>query len=425
MALGWATLLGLPAHAQGTSEATQAPRPAGGRWASGQGRLVVVFLRGACDALSAWVPTGDPHYATLRPGIAIAPPDGTADTALRLDARFGMHPALAPLMPLWQRGVLSFVPSAGLPVAVRSHFEAQHWWETGQPGKTSAADGWLNLLAHGLAGPGQVGALAVGEVNPEMLRGPAAVRRVPRGRAATRSGALGNERTRAALLDLYRDSADLGPAFERGVHNRLDTARTLEQAQAMAMADAQPASNGAGNTAALLLDTHHLLTLMAQDPALGVGFLSVGGWDTHVNQGAVTGTLANQLAGLAQALVMLNTSLTRPDDVVVVVSEFGRTAAENGSRGTDHGHGSAMWLMGQRVAGGRWHGRWEGMAPDQLNEGRDVPVFHDYRAVLGLVLQRAQGLGDADLLRIFPGTPYVGSALASGDQRLLAGLIRV
>lgn len=418
LALGWSTLLGLPRHANGQAHAQA------GRTPAGDGRLVVVFLRGACDALSAWVPLDDPHYAAMRPGIAIPPPDGTADTALRLDGRFAMHPALAPLWPVWQQGVLSFVPCAGLPTPVRSHFEAQHGWETGQPGKTSEADGWLNLLAHHLGGPGQVAALGVGEVNPELLRGPAAVRRVPRGRAATRSGALANGRTRQALLDLYAGSPELGPMFQRGVGNRLETARTLEQAQAMAGTDAQAASNGAGNAAALLLDTHHLLTLLAQDPALRVGFLSVGGWDTHVNQGSATGALANQLAALARSLVMLHTALTRPDDVVVVVSEFGRTAAENGSRGTDHGHGGAIWLMGPRVAGGRWHGRWEGLAPDMLNEGRDVPVFHDYRAVLGQVLQRTQGLGDADLARLFVGTPYVGAALYAGDQRLLAGMIR-
>lgn len=425
LALSWAGLLGLPTWAQSAGQG--AAQPVGG--AAGAvaplqrgGRCVLVFLRGACDGLSAFVPHADPDYARVRGSIAIPPPDGTADTALRLDGQFGLHPALAPLMPLWQQGVLSFVPACGLPKAVRSHFEAQHWWETGQPGLSTQADGWMNQWAGRTAAPHATVALGVGESNPEVLRGPAAVRRVPKGQAATRTGALANDRARVALMDLYAQSADLGGAFRQGAQSRIDTAQTLSQApQSEVM---QAASNGAGNGAALVQDARHLVTLMQQNAALRIGFLSMGGWDTHVNQGGVKGALANQLAGLAQALLVLRNGLTGPDDVVLVVSEFGRTVAENGSRGTDHGHGNALWLLGNRVAGGRWHGRWEGLASGQLNEGRDLPVFHDYRAVLSLVLQRTQGLPDADLAAIFPGSPFVGAALTSGDNRALAGLVR-
>jgi uncharacterized protein (DUF1501 family) len=408
LALSWAALLG-----------GAAPRMAGAQDAS-PGRLVVVFLRGAYDGLSAFVPYADPHYTQLRRATAIPAPDGTAQTALKLDNTFALHPALAPLLPLWQQGVLAFVPASGLPGAVRSHFEAQHYWEIGQPGKNSAGAGWLNTLAGGTTPH----ALGVGEANPEILRGAAPVKLVARGQAATRTGVLANDRARQALMDLYAGSDTLGPAFQQGAGSRLETARTLEQATMMAATEMQAADNGAGNVAGLRLDVRHLATLMRQDRALRVGFLSAGGWDTHANQGGVTGTLANNLGNLAQALVALRAEFTQPGDVIAVVSEFGRTAAENGSRGTDHGHGNAMVLIGNRIAGGRWHGGWEGLAPGQLNEGRDLPVLNDYRAVLSIVLRGTQGVGDAQLAALFPGNPFAGAALMTGNNRLLKDLVR-
>ncbi len=408
-----------------------------------RGRLVLVFLRGAYDGLSAFVPWDDPHYARLRPSLALPRPDGTAQTALRLDERFALHPALAPLLPLWQQGVLGVVPAAGLPLAIRSHFEAQHYWEIGQPGKHSAATGWLNTLAQGAAEVGDAAGprlIGVGEANPEILRGPAPAQLVARGQAATRTGVLANERARQALLDLYAQSGQFGPAFEQGASSRLQTAQILEQAEAARMAqnpamaatanpdllarEMQAASNGAGNPAGLQLDARHLATLMRQDRRLQLGFLSAGGWDTHANQGGVTGALAQNLGNLAAALLALRTEFNQTDDVIAVVSEFGRTCAENGTRGTDHGHGNALWLIGNRVQGGRWHGRWEGLAPGQLHEGRDLPVLHDFRAVLSLVLRATQGADDTRLAAVFPGNPWAGQALTSGDNRTLAGLLR-
>jgi uncharacterized protein (DUF1501 family) len=161
------------------------------------GRLVIVFLRGAYDGLSASVPYADPDYARLRPSTAIAAPDGSAATALKLDTTFGLHPALAPLMPLWHSGVLSFIPSAGSPDPTRSHFEAQNHWEIGTPGKSNAPRGWLNTLAEiGAAGGTAPVAIGVGEANPKILSGPASVRLIPKGKTATQEGVLGNERTR-------------------------------------------------------------------------------------------------------------------------------------------------------------------------------------------------------------------------------------
>jgi uncharacterized protein (DUF1501 family) len=386
------------------------------------GRLVVVFLRGAYDGLSALVPPGDTNYYALRPNIALPRPDGSDQTTLALDSTFGLHPALAALMPLWKEGVLGVVPAAGSPNATRSHFEAQHHWETGMPGKNSSADGWMNTLA-GLRGgdgrnaAGGVGsanipdarntvALSVGEANPLILEGPAAVQRVPKGQAATKQGALGNERTRDAVMKLYGGQDALSRTFRAGAQSRMETAQTLSDSMAPTGADSAQmlaANNGAGSAQGLLLDAQHLGTLMRQNRHLKLGFMSAGGWDTHANQGNVTGALANNLGNLAAALVQLRRDFSQPNDVVLVCSEFGRTTKENGTRGTDHGHGNALWLMGNQVQGGRWHGAWNGLAQGNLHEGRDLPVHHDFRAVFAQVLRSTQGVASRDLEGLFPG----------------------
>ena len=371
------------------------------------GRLVVVLLRGAYDGLSALVPYADAHYYRLRPSIAIAAPDGSDQTTLALDATFGLHPALSPLLPLWQQGVLSMVPASGSATAGRSHFDAQRDLELGTHGKTNGGAGWLNTLA-GLEGrpsgpaPHVVG---VGEANPLILAGAQPNKLVPKGQAATREGVLGSARTRDAVMAMYAGDDALSQAFRAGAHSRQDTAKTLSAEMndpALNSREMLAANNGAGSAQGLLLDAQHLGTLMRQNRALTLGFLSAGGWDTHANQGAATGTLARNLEGLGNALVQLRRDFSGPNDVIVVMSEFGRTTAENGTRGTDHGHGNAMWLIGNAVNGGRWHGGWNGLAPDQLNEGRDLPVLNDYRAVLAQVLRATHGLSTPQLTQLFP-----------------------
>ncbi len=426
--LGAAASLLAAAHAP-RLWAQAAPAGAG----PGGGRLVVVFLRGAYDGLSALVPYADADYHRLRPNIAIAAPDGSALTALRLDTTFALHPALAPLLPLWQQGVLGFVPAAGLPVPNRSHFDAQYQMEIAQSGKTSAAPGWLNKVA-GFSGPAPA-ALGVGEANPAILAGEAAVKLIPRGQAAQRTGVLANETTRQALLDLYAGNDKLGEAFRMGAGSRMQSAQELStekmaadsrrmaaKPEAAARVDGAltgtqaqnaqmlAASNGAADPVGLQLDAQHLGTLMRNDRRLRIGFLSAGGWDTHANQGHATGQLAGRLASLATGITQLRQDFSEPGDVIVVLSEFGRTAGENGSRGTDHGFGNAMWLIGQRIQGGRWHGAWTGLAPGNLHEGRDLPAHHDYRAVLAQVLRGSFALPDAALATVLPG--------ASWDSRL-------
>jgi uncharacterized protein (DUF1501 family) len=371
------------------------------------GRLVLVLLRGAYDGLSALVPYADSDYYALRPNIAIAAPDGTMQTAIALDKRFGLHPSMASLMPLWQQGVLSFIPAAGSPDPTRSHFDAQYYFESGVPGKSASSAGWMNRLAGQTEGGTNAAALGVGEANPAILAGKAPVQLVPRGQAATRSGALGQDRARQAVLDLYSGDDALSRSFRAGAQSRMQTAETLRNDMAMAPdmrnAEMEAANNGAGPARGLLLDARHLGVLMRTEPALRLGFLSAGGWDTHANQGNTSGVLANNLTGLASALVQLRRDFSRPDDVIIVASEFGRTSAENGTRGTDHGHGNAIWLMGSRVQGGRWHGAWDGLAGGNLHEGRDLPVRNDYRAVLAQVLRATQGVNAAGLDTLFPG----------------------
>ncbi len=373
------------------------------------GRLVFVFLRGAYDGLSALVPHGDADYYRLRPNIALAQPDGSGQTTLALDTTFGLHPSLQALLPFWKQGVLGAIPAAGSPAPSRSHFDAQHHWEIGVPGKSGSGQGWMNGLAELQSNrnqPADPVAVSVGEANPMILAGASPVQRVPRGDAATKQGALGDTRTRQAVMRLYGGDDALSRTFQAGAESRMQTAKTLTEGaaeQEMGSAQMVAASNGAGSPKGLLLDAQHLGTLMRKDPTLRLGFLSAGGWDTHANQGNATGALANNLGNLATALVQLRRDFSRPNDVVVVASEFGRTSAENGTGGTDHGHGNTLWLMGNRVQGGRWHGEWSGLAQGNLHEGRDLPVHHDFRSVFAQVLRASQGLSAAETDRLFPG----------------------
>ncbi len=399
-ASGALATLGTPLHAFAQS----AP-------ALDQGRLIVVFLRGAYDGLSAFVPWADPEYRRIRPSIAIAAPDGSTASTIDLDGRFGLHPALAPLLPLWKDGSLAVLPAVGSPDPTRSHFEAQFQWEVGMPGKASEMPGWLNRLAMlDSAGsrPATTRVIGVGEANPRILAGSARTRLVAKGQGATRPGVVGNERARDALLELYSGDDKLSRAFREGVESRLMTAKELSS-------EMMAADNGAGSAAGLALDARHLATLMRTDPALRLGFLSAGGWDTHANQGAAQGQLANQLGGLARAIIQLRADFNQPGDLILVMSEFGRTSAENGSRGTDHGRGNAFWLIGDRINGGRMYGRWEGLARGNLNEGRDLPVLHDFRAVIAQPLARVFRLPESGLNDLFPGANW---------DRSLDGVVR-
>jgi uncharacterized protein (DUF1501 family) len=232
--------------------------------------------------------------------------------------------------------------------------------------------------------------------------GPQRVQLVANGQSALRAGSLANAQTRQAMQALYASNSQLSEALSQGADSRMQTAQMLSSSD-MGANEQSMANNGAGAAQGLALDAKHLGTLMNKNRALRCGFLSSGGWDTHINQGAVTGTLANNLGHLSRALIELRQAFNGPRDVVVVASEFGRTCAENGTRGTDHGHGNVMWLMGSAVQGGRSHGRWQGLASAFLNQNRDLPVHHDFRAVLAQALVKSQGLSPVQVAAVFPG----------------------
>lgn len=359
-------------------------------------RLVVVLLRGAVDGLSVCVPHGDPGYAVDRPSIALAPPGRDGGVLDLGDPLFGLHPALAPLLPLWQAGQLGFVHSCGQPQASRSHFEAQDQLEAG--GRDDS--GWLARLL-GLQAPGgAVRALYSAPTRPRLLSGPAAA-----AVAALQGGALRAPRPRLdeGLARLYADDPRYAAAWQAAQRGREQVSEALRAGAALER-EMDAASQGAPPPGSLPDTARRLARAMRADPRLQLAALELGGWDTHARQGAAQGQLANRLAPLGQGLAQLARELgpVWDDTVVLVLSEFGRTAHENGNGGTDHGRGNAVWLLGGRVAGGRVHGRWTGLEPAARHEGRELAISTDVRAVLAGVAAGHLGLRDSALAALFP-----------------------
>src|SRR5579871_1135517 len=288
-------------------------------------RLVVVFLRGAVDGLSVVIPHGDAEYYRARDRVAVARP-GRDNGAIDLDGYFGLHPALRAVSPLWQAGHLAFIHAAGSPDPTRSHFDAQDYMESGTPGRKGTPDGWLNrLLAASPAPHSNTQALNLGETVPRILSGAEVVASMPRGRAASRPGAIDRPAVRAAFDRLYAGGDGLSKAYGDGV--------AAHQQLIADMGTTDPtADNGAPPPGGLADDGARLGRLMQRDRRIRVAFIPVGGWDTHANQGAGTGALANHLKGLGEGLLALAQELgpAFDDTVVVVMSEFGRTFRENG-----------------------------------------------------------------------------------------------
>jgi uncharacterized protein (DUF1501 family) len=364
-------------------------------------RLIVVMLRGAVDGLSVVVPHGDATYYEARSTIAIRQP-GTDNGALPLDGHFGLHPALAALMPLWNDKKLAFIHAAGSPDPTRSHFDAQQYIENGTPGRPTTADGWMNRLLAALPGArGPTDALAVGPVLPFILKGPAAVANLPLGPNAAQPMAIDKPEIASAFDKLYAGDSREAQAYRQGRE-----ARTQLVAD-MASDEQKMADNGAPPANTLPALAGRLARLMTQDRHIRLGFVSLGGWDTHVNQGNHNGQLANRLKPLGDGIVELAQGLGQDwnDTVLVVISEFGRTVHQNGNAGTDHGHGNVIWVMGGPVKGGKIYGQWPGLAAAQLYENRDLAVTTDYRHPLAAIAARHLRLGDKALTKIFPDLP--------------------
>ena len=368
--------------------------------------LVAVFQRGAVDGLSMVAPYGDPEYAAVRPGIALKPPRrGESDRAVDLDGFFELHPALEPLAPLWSARALAVVHACGSPDVTRSHFDAQDYMESGTPGVKRTSDGWLSRAVETLpARRSPFRAVAVTRTLPHSLQGGAgalAMQSIERFdvRAATPAPGSGFE-------SLYAQGAsDLLHGTGR---ETFEAVRALKQSGAGRLAPAYGADYPRGRFGDAL---RQVAQLVRADVGLEVAFVESQGWDTHVGQGAEQGQLANRLRELGGALGAFARDLgDRMSDVVVLtMSEFGRTVAENGNRGTDHGHATAMLVLGGGVRGGKVYGRWPGLAREQRFESRDLAVTTDFRALFAEVAGRH--LGIAQPASLFPGWRDTAPAL--------------
>src|SRR5687767_6735059 len=365
--------------------------------------LICLFQRGAADALNIIVPHGERAYYAMRPSIAIPQPSrSVAGAAIDLDGFFGLHPALSSLKPLYDRGLLAPVHAVGSPSTTRSHFDAQDYMETGTPDVKGTTDGWLNryLAVKGTCDECNLGkvpfrAVSLTAQTPRILEGPSAT--VAMNNLDEFSvRATGNSAER--LEALYRTgSADLvhGTGAEM-----FDAVKMLRAANPRKYLPQNGAEYPRSQFGSRLLQ---IAQLIKGNVGLEIAFADVGGWDTHVNQGSSTGQLAQRLDDFSRSIAALVTDLgDRMDDVMILtMSEFGRMARENGNRGTDHGHAGALFVIGGDVKGGRVHGKWPGLAPEQLYEGRDLALTTDFRSVFSEVT--ARHLGATKLDKIFPG----------------------
>lgn len=367
---------------------------AGRVWAApkADGRLLVVFLRGAYDAANVVIPTGSDFYYRSRPNLAIARPDAqNPDAALPLDADWSLHPALRDtILPLYRKGQAAFVPFAGTDDVTRSHFETQDTIEMGQSvgGSRDYGSGFMSRLAANLT---RVRPIAFTEQMPLAFRGPEPVPNI--GIASV--GKPGIDERQARLIGAMYDGHPLGAAVAEGFRVRDEVYRAISDHQAQA-------DRGAVSPRGFELAARRIGRLMREQ--FNLGFVDVGGWDTHVNQGGPKGYLADRLGELGRGLAGFVEEIGPgwPETVVVVVSEFGRTFRENGNRGTDHGHGSAYWVLGGGLKGGRVAGPQVRVDEAHLFQNRDTPVLTDYRALLGGLVGRLYGLDQAALGRIFP-----------------------
>jgi uncharacterized protein (DUF1501 family) len=359
--------------------------------------LVVLFQRGAVDGLNMVVPHGESQYYKERPRIAIPKSD-----VVDLDGHFGLHPALAPLKPMWDNKSLAVIHAVGSPDSTRSHFDAQDYMESGTPGVKSTSDGWLNRACRHdrehQATPFQ--AVSFGPQLPRILAGSAPTL------AIDDLAAFGLRAQQPAVRDrLTRAFEDLYEGAATGLlaSSSAEGFAAIEQLKQANPTQYQPANGAEYPGGRLGRSLLQIAQLIKSNMGVEIAFADVSGWDTHVNQGAAQGQLALRLRELGQGLAAFSRDLgERMRDVVVLtLSEFGRTVRENGNSGTDHGHATAMLALGGPVHGGSVLGRWPGLSAEQRFEGRDLAVTTDFRDLVGEVVQRH--LGVTDLAPIFPG----------------------
>ena len=352
-------------------------RMAGAATTRGRKVLVAIFQRGAVDGLNVVVPYGEKAYYDARPSIAIPQSE-----IIDLDGFFGVHPSLAPLVPHFKDKSAAFVHAVGSPDATRSHFDAQDFMESGTPGVKITEDGFLSrALAGKKTSP--LRAVALSQTLPRILAGQAGAVAMP---DIAQFGVRGGAEVSSMFQSMYAE------AFE--------ATRILKSADP---AKLQPENGAVYPNGPLGNSLKQIAQLIKSNIGLEVAFTDVGGWDTHAGEGGAQGQLANNLRNFAGAIAAFAKDLgSRMGDVVLVtMSEFGRTVHENGNRGTDHGHGNVMLILGGGVKGGKVYGEWRGLAPQQLFEGRDLAVTTDFRDVFGELLTKQ--LRVASLKSVFPG----------------------
>ncbi|HUP03217.1 MAG TPA: DUF1501 domain-containing protein [Bryobacteraceae bacterium] len=374
--------------------------------------LVAIFQRGAADGLNIVVPHGEKAYYDLRPTLSVPRPSSAADkrddAAIDLDGFFGLHPSLAPLKPLFDQGHLAIVDAAGSPDPTRSHFDAQDYMESGTPGLKATASGWMNRALPAPDGkPSPVRAVALGAVLPRSLAGPE-----PAVAVQTLAGFQVRDAKAAREFEqMYEAARD--PVLSGMGRETFEAVAMLQTIQKQPWAPAGGASYPAGRFGDSL---KQIAQLIKADVGMEVAFADIGGWDHHVNemgQRASEGQLAVLLREYGQALAAFWRDMgdRMADVALVTMSEFGRTARENGNRGTDHGHANCMFAMGGAIRGGKVYGRWPGLQPEQLYESRDLALTTDFRDALGELV--ARHLGNPTLASVFPGyTPAFPGLLA-------------
>ena len=364
---------------------------------AGNKRLVVIFQRGAADGLNIVVPHGEQAYYAMRPSINIP-----RSSVIDLDGFFGLHPAMSPLQALWNQRHLAIVHAAGSPDPTRSHFDAQDFMESGTPGLKATEDGWLNRALHSETASIERSAfrgVALGPSLPRILTGSEPAIAVNNINDFGVGGRNANASSVANTFEaMYANSVD---TVLHGTGNEtFEAVKMLKSANPAKYAPAPGANYPRGRFGESLKE---LAQLIKANVGVQVAFADIGGWDHHVNEGSTQGQLANVLREFSQSLAAFWIDLgdLAEDTVVVTMSEFGRTARENGNRGTDHGHANVMFVLGGAVKGGKVYGRWPGLEPSQLYEGRDLAVTTDFRRVVGEAVYRH--LENKALDQVFPG----------------------
>ena len=364
-------------------------------------KLVVLFQRGAADGLNIVVPYQEKNYYAMRPSIAIQQKD-----VLDLNGFFGLHPSMAAFKPLYDEGHLAIIHAAGSPDTTRSHFDAQDYMESGTPGLKATQDGWLNralqaepIVGIGIGKPSAFRAVALGTQVPRTLQGKVPAIAINNladfsvGGKGPQTSPISN-----AFQAMYDESTD---AVLHGTGQ--ETFEAVKMLKAADPAHYQPAAGVVYPGTPFGNSLKQIAQLLKANLGVEAAFSDIGGWDTHQNQGNVNGQLANRLKEFSESIGAFwkDMGADAENVTLVTMSEFGRTARQNGTGGTDHGHANVMFVLGGSVKGGRVYGKWPGLANEQLNEGRDLAVTTDFRKVLGEAAYRTLGSRNMDI--IFPG----------------------